>query len=102
MTDPGNRLMHDQAQISALPARGGARTFRNEPLLELRRGAVRTECLTALAALDDKLPLEVPMLIGEDVVTAPGGASSWSIETPRAWSARNESLEVFSSRRRTR
>ena len=44
-------------------------TFRNEPLLELRRGAVRTECLTALAALDAKLPLEVPMLIGEDVVT---------------------------------
>ena len=43
-------------------------TFRNEPLLELRRGAVRTECLTALAALDAKLPLEVPMLIGEDVV----------------------------------
>jgi RHH-type transcriptional regulator, proline utilization regulon repressor / proline dehydrogenase / delta 1-pyrroline-5-carboxylate dehydrogenase len=44
-------------------------TFRNEPLLELRRGPVRTECLTALAALDAKLPLEVPMLIGEDVVT---------------------------------
>ena len=32
----------------------------------------------------------------------PGGASSSSIDAPRAWSARNESLEVFSSRRRTR
>ena len=45
-------------------------TFANEPLLELRREAVRREALAALAALDAKLPLEVPMLIGEDVVTA--------------------------------
>jgi RHH-type proline utilization regulon transcriptional repressor/proline dehydrogenase/delta 1-pyrroline-5-carboxylate dehydrogenase len=44
-------------------------TFRNEPLLELRRGPVRNEALAALAALDAKLPLEVPMLIGDDVVT---------------------------------
>jgi len=44
-------------------------TFANEPLLELRRGAVRQEALQALKALDAKLPLEVPMLIGEDVVT---------------------------------
>ena len=43
-------------------------TFANEPLLELRREAVRREALQALAALDAKLPLEVPMLIGEDVV----------------------------------
>ncbi|MDA0180205.1 aldehyde dehydrogenase family protein [Solirubrobacter phytolaccae] len=43
-------------------------TFRNEPLLELRRSTVRNEALAALAALDAKLPLEVPMLIGEDVV----------------------------------
>jgi len=69
VTDPGNRLMHDQAQISALPARGGARTFRNEPLLELRREAVRREAQEALATLDAKLPLEVPMLIGDSVVT---------------------------------
>ena len=32
----------------------------------------------------------------------PGGARSLSSDAPRAWSARNESLEVFSSRRRTR
>jgi RHH-type proline utilization regulon transcriptional repressor/proline dehydrogenase/delta 1-pyrroline-5-carboxylate dehydrogenase len=42
--------------------------FTNEPLLELRREAIRREALDALDALDAKLPLEVPMLIGEDVV----------------------------------
>ena len=42
--------------------------FKNEPLLELRRQAVRREALQALDALDAKLPLEVPMLIGEDIV----------------------------------
>ena len=42
--------------------------FANEPLLELRREAVRREALQALHALDAKLPLEVPMLIGDDVV----------------------------------
>jgi RHH-type proline utilization regulon transcriptional repressor/proline dehydrogenase/delta 1-pyrroline-5-carboxylate dehydrogenase len=41
----------------------------NEPLLELRRESVRREALAALAALDAKLPLDVPMLIGEDVVS---------------------------------
>ncbi|HWK28760.1 MAG TPA: aldehyde dehydrogenase family protein [Solirubrobacter sp.] len=44
-------------------------TFANEPLLELRREAVRNQALDALQALDAKLPLDVPMLIGEDVVT---------------------------------
>ena len=44
-------------------------SFTNEPLLELRRGAVRNDALEALRVLDTKLPLEVPMLIGEDVVT---------------------------------
>src|SRR3954451_16186909 len=42
--------------------------FANEPLLELRREGVRRDALAALAALDAKLPLEVPMLIGADVV----------------------------------
>ena len=42
--------------------------FANEPLLELRREAVRREALQALQTLDAKLPLEVPMLIGDDVV----------------------------------
>ena len=42
--------------------------FRNEPLLELRRESVRREALEALIALDAKLPLEVGILIGDDVV----------------------------------
>jgi RHH-type proline utilization regulon transcriptional repressor/proline dehydrogenase/delta 1-pyrroline-5-carboxylate dehydrogenase len=42
--------------------------FANEPLLELRREGNRRAALAALAELDAKLPLEVPMLIGEDVV----------------------------------
>ena len=42
--------------------------FANEPLLELRRAAVRDEALAALRALDATLPLEVPILIGDDVV----------------------------------
>jgi predicted delta-1-pyrroline-5-carboxylate dehydrogenase group 2 len=44
-------------------------TFRNEPLLELRRESVRREALDALKALDAKLPLDVPMLIGDATVT---------------------------------
>jgi RHH-type transcriptional regulator, proline utilization regulon repressor / proline dehydrogenase / delta 1-pyrroline-5-carboxylate dehydrogenase len=44
--------------------------FVNEPLLELRRAAVRTDALEALAALDARLPLDVPILIGADVVRA--------------------------------
>jgi RHH-type proline utilization regulon transcriptional repressor/proline dehydrogenase/delta 1-pyrroline-5-carboxylate dehydrogenase len=43
-------------------------TFRNEPLLELRREAVRREALEALRALDAKLPLEVRILIGDTTV----------------------------------
>ncbi len=37
--------------------------FSNEPLLELRRGDVRAELLAALARLDPRLPLSVPVLI---------------------------------------
>jgi RHH-type transcriptional regulator, proline utilization regulon repressor / proline dehydrogenase / delta 1-pyrroline-5-carboxylate dehydrogenase len=38
--------------------------FRNEPILELRRAAVRDSLTDALRELDAKLPLEVPTLIG--------------------------------------
>src|SRR5204862_219534 len=48
-------------------AAGGAVTFSNEPLLELRRGAVRDGALAALGALDARLPLDVPMLIGDEI-----------------------------------
>ena len=61
----------DPGPIARIGHSGGGTvaTFVNEPLLELRREAVRRAALAALAALDAKLPLEVPMLIGEDVVT---------------------------------
>jgi len=38
--------------------------FANEPVLELRRGAVRAQLVDALAALDRRLPLAVPVSIG--------------------------------------
>ncbi len=40
--------------------------FANEPVLELRRGAVRGQLVDALAAVDRQLPLEVPVLVGSD------------------------------------
>jgi RHH-type proline utilization regulon transcriptional repressor/proline dehydrogenase/delta 1-pyrroline-5-carboxylate dehydrogenase len=49
--------------------------FVNEPLLELRRGEVRSAALAALAALDAQLPLEVPMLIGTELVRGDAFAS---------------------------
>jgi RHH-type proline utilization regulon transcriptional repressor/proline dehydrogenase/delta 1-pyrroline-5-carboxylate dehydrogenase len=42
--------------------------FANEPLLELRRAEVRATATAALAALDARLPLDVPMLIGTELV----------------------------------
>jgi RHH-type proline utilization regulon transcriptional repressor/proline dehydrogenase/delta 1-pyrroline-5-carboxylate dehydrogenase len=49
--------------------------FVNEPLLELRRAEVRAAATEALAALDAQLPLEVPMLIGTELVTGDAFAS---------------------------
>jgi predicted delta-1-pyrroline-5-carboxylate dehydrogenase group 2 len=40
--------------------------FANEPVLELRRAAVRAQLTDALAALDARLPLRVPVTIGRD------------------------------------
>ena len=40
--------------------------FANEPVLELRRGPVRAALAAALAELDERLPLRVPILIGDD------------------------------------
>ena len=44
-------------------AEGG---FRNEPILELRRAPARDSLLQALRELDERLPLEVPVLVGGD------------------------------------
>jgi predicted delta-1-pyrroline-5-carboxylate dehydrogenase group 2 len=52
-----------------------ANGFRNEPTLELRRAAARNELTAALAELDKRLPLRVPVLIGGDEGVA-GGLTS--------------------------
>ena len=54
--------------MSALPP------FANEPILELRRAAVRAQLTDALATVDQALPLEVPVMVGSDV-RGPDGAS---------------------------
>ncbi|HEY2259853.1 MAG TPA: aldehyde dehydrogenase family protein, partial [Solirubrobacteraceae bacterium] len=40
--------------------------FANEPVLELRRAAVRSQLSDALARVDSELPLAVPVMIGSD------------------------------------
>ena len=42
------------------------RPFANEPTLELRRAPVRESLAGALTELEPRLPLEVPVLIGDD------------------------------------
>ena len=50
--------------------------FRNEPVLELRRAPVRESLSAALTALDARLPLRVPVLVGGDAGAAAGLESS--------------------------
>jgi RHH-type proline utilization regulon transcriptional repressor/proline dehydrogenase/delta 1-pyrroline-5-carboxylate dehydrogenase len=45
--------------------------FANEPILELRRAAVRARLSDALDRVDRELPLQVPMRIGDDDRTGP-------------------------------
>ncbi|MBV9802735.1 MAG: aldehyde dehydrogenase family protein [Solirubrobacterales bacterium] len=40
--------------------------FANEPVLELRRSAVRAQLQEAMRGLDARLPLRVPVVVGED------------------------------------
>ncbi len=47
-------------------------SFRNEPILELRRAPARDGLLEALRGLDARLPLAVPVLIGGDRGSADG------------------------------
>src|ERR1700712_1034744 len=49
--------------------------FTTEPVLELRRAEVRDRALAALADLDTRLPLEVPMSIGTELVRGEAFAS---------------------------
>ena len=48
--------------------------FANEPELELRRESNRHVLTEALQRLDDRLPLEVPVLVGEDEGAAEGSS----------------------------
>jgi RHH-type proline utilization regulon transcriptional repressor/proline dehydrogenase/delta 1-pyrroline-5-carboxylate dehydrogenase len=50
--------------------------FANEPELELRRESNRHALSEALARLDDRLPLEVPVLVGDDEGAAEGFEST--------------------------
>src|SRR3954463_16061311 len=50
--------------------------FINEPLLELRRAPVRETLVDALAALDQQLPIRVPVLVGTDRRDAPSFEST--------------------------
>ena len=50
--------------------------FANEPELELRRATNRHVLTEALARLDDRLPLEVPILVGADEGTFEGFEST--------------------------
>jgi RHH-type proline utilization regulon transcriptional repressor/proline dehydrogenase/delta 1-pyrroline-5-carboxylate dehydrogenase len=61
--------------------------FRNEPILELRRAPVRESLLEALRALDARLPLEVPVLVGGDRGAA-GGCESTDPGAPERVVAR--------------
>src|SRR3954466_7322781 len=45
--------------------------FANEPVLELRRAPNRDALLDAMRQLDARLPLEVPLVIGDDTGGAP-------------------------------
>src|SRR3954453_15197631 len=50
--------------------------FENEPVLELRRAANREALLGAMRELDARLPLRVPLIIGESRDAGKGAASS--------------------------
>ncbi len=69
-------------------------TFRNEPILELRRAAARESLLEALRSLDARLPVSVPMRIGGDrsegdgvVSTDPGNPERFVARAARAGEA---------------
>ncbi len=49
-------------------------TFANEPVLELRRAAVRAQLTDALAQIDRELPLAVPVMVGAETRDAAGSA----------------------------
>ena len=55
-------------------------SFRNEPVLELRRAPVRESLLDALGGLDARLPMDVPVLVGAEA----GGDGTFESTDPGA------------------
>jgi RHH-type proline utilization regulon transcriptional repressor/proline dehydrogenase/delta 1-pyrroline-5-carboxylate dehydrogenase len=51
-------------------------SFRNEPILELRRAPARESLLSALTELDTRLPLAVPVSVGSDQPDRPAFEST--------------------------
>jgi RHH-type proline utilization regulon transcriptional repressor/proline dehydrogenase/delta 1-pyrroline-5-carboxylate dehydrogenase len=60
--------------VSTLPS------FTNEPVLELRRAAVRARLSDALSAVDESLPIRVPVTVGGDVRAGPDSKVSESTD----------------------
>ena len=58
--------------MTSVEARPATAPFANEPTLELRRAADRDALLAALGAIDDRLPLSVPVLVGGDAGSSDG------------------------------
>jgi RHH-type proline utilization regulon transcriptional repressor/proline dehydrogenase/delta 1-pyrroline-5-carboxylate dehydrogenase len=61
--------------------------FANEPVLELRRSAVRGQLSDALAGLDRQLPISVPVMVGSDTRSG-GGLESTDPGEPERLVAR--------------
>jgi RHH-type transcriptional regulator, proline utilization regulon repressor / proline dehydrogenase / delta 1-pyrroline-5-carboxylate dehydrogenase len=63
-------------QAAGAASAGAQAGFRNEPILELRRAPARESLLEALRSLDARLPLSVPMRIGNDRFEGDGVVST--------------------------
>ena len=81
------------------------RPFVNEPVLELRRAPVRDELLGGLGAVDGRLPLQVPVLVGEssregdEIVSEDPGVPERTVATAAAASAAEVDAAVEAARR---
>jgi RHH-type transcriptional regulator, proline utilization regulon repressor / proline dehydrogenase / delta 1-pyrroline-5-carboxylate dehydrogenase len=58
--------------VTSVEARPATAPFANEPTLELRRAEDRDALIAALGAIDDRLPLTVPVLVGGDAGSSEG------------------------------
>jgi RHH-type proline utilization regulon transcriptional repressor/proline dehydrogenase/delta 1-pyrroline-5-carboxylate dehydrogenase len=85
-------------RVSELPP------FSNEPILELRRGAVRAGLADALSALDQTLPLRVPVIVagsernGEELLSTDPGAPQRVVASAASASEREVAQAVQAAR----